>query len=692
MMKIACVSVVMIALLVNVSPGRGEDIPSQPLKLNEIVLVGRSLGDSVQTVEVDEAAVKPTTLTEALEGQFFVEMQKAGEYSSEPYIRGRGIKGVPIFLEGMRLNAGHPDSTNLFNMIDVETVEVYRGPSAASLGMGAMSGAVVVKFREPEFASTGSPEFAGTLDARTSLFSTSGYSAILAARACNDLFNLSLSAGFDDYRNYDDGDGDEVRHSMYEASHYNAALSVKVSGDSYLYVRYMKDRADAEDPFSRYQGNGAWFYTDRPDDEGDTLFVGYKDAQLGGLDDVHLQVFGSNLHYDMNLKKEAPIDHVRELFRDTKTRGGQLSASKELGDHLLSLSAGYAQMKLTNGVRLYDASTGSWSPWVSAFGITDGKIGSYKLNLGDDLVYGKAFFNLSVGYELVRRKVHSNINSTALASLVPAELLAEVQPEDTNAWDHLVSVSATAGYEFSPAFVPYVKVSNAGRTPYFNEAYSNNPANGSLVPNQDLDNESVWGVDVGVDGSFRRLYYSGTFYYQEYDDYIELVQTGYQTTGGLPIKQYVNLDEATVYGVETLVGFALGHERFIEAAYLHTYGKNAMNDQPLAFIAPQKVTFTLAQRREKGLRWELEVELVDEQDRVSEVNGEVETPGYAVANIAVSYVFERLGWLKNPVLAFALNNIFDRDYRRHLDTVTSTAWYLPDEPGINGILSLHVEF
>ena len=40
-------------------------------------------------------------------------------------------------------------------------------------------------------------------------------------------------------------------------------------------------------------------------------------------------------------------------------------------------------------------------------------------------------------------------------------------------------------------------------------------------------------------------------------------------------------------------------------------GKNKDDNQPLAYITPQKLTLSLAQKRKKGLNWKLEEELVD---------------------------------------------------------------------------------
>ena len=151
-------------------------------------------------------------------------------------------------------------------------------------------------------------------------------------------------------------------------------------------------------------------------------------------------------------------------------------------------------MDIRNGVRNYNPTTKTWGNWMSAFGITGGGIETYNLSLADDIHYDKLFFNLAAGYEYVKRDVTSNVNTNNFNSLIPSALLSEVVKQNTNEKDNLLSLSATVGYEIDKAFIPYLKLSNATRTPYFNEQYGNNPSNGSQIPNQDLDNEKVYGL------------------------------------------------------------------------------------------------------------------------------------------------------------------------------------------------------
>lgn len=651
-----------------------------------------SLADDKLEVATGEQPIKPDSFNDALKDVFFVEFQKSSRYNSEPYIRGRGTKGVPVYLEGMRLNAGHSDSTNLINLVDIDKMDVYRGANGATLGMGAMSGAVVASFKDPVFNSTDAFAASGFVNGSVSFLSEEGVSSSMGASVYNDRLNVSLSGGFSDFQNYESGSGDEVLHSGYDTTGVNGSVAVKTSDDSYVYARYLRSDVDSEDPFSRYRNGTIWMYTDRPNDEGEYYFFGYRDASLAGLSDVDVQLYGNELHYDFNMKKEATPAEFRELYRDSDTWGGKVSAKKRLDEHLLSWTAEYYKMELTNGLRTYGAS--GWGPWTNAFGITGGDITSASLRMADDITVGKAFFRIAGAYEHVERSVNSNVNTSAFSALVPAALLDQVRQVDTDEDDNLFAFDLTAGYRLCEAFVPYVKVSNATRTPYFNEAYGNNPGNGSQIPNQTLDNETVWGVDIGFDGKHGALYYSTALYYQKYEDYIELADTGYRTTNsaGLPIKQFINLDDAYIYGAEAMVGYKLAGDRFVEASYVYTRGENETYDQPLAYIAPQKLTLRIGQRRELGLSWAVEEVLVDDQDRISAINGEVPTAGYALTNLSLSYAFGPWSWTRKTVVAFELNNLFDQEYREHLDAVSTTAWYLPDEPGINGRLALRIEF
>ena len=672
---------------------------AQEISIENIDISGQkvlesNLSDSKKTIEIEDI-VQPTTVSDALKNEFYVDFKKSSEYASEPYIRGRGNKGVPVYLEGMRLNAGHDDSTNLFSLSDAVELEVYRGANAATLGMGAMSGAVVVKYKDPQFNNSSDFKFSGFANYKNSFLSKDGNSAGLGISTYNDLINISLSGGISDYNNYEDGDNNEILHSEYESDNYNGDISFNTGDDSFVYLRYMKSTSDSEDPYTRFYNAaaGVWTYTDRPNDEAKNYFLGFKKGKFGWFENFHLQGFKNDLHYDYNMKREAVVSEQQELFRDSETKGFKVSADKTIDKHLMSFNVTHSDMDISNGVRTYNYATSTWNAWSAAPGIKGGEIKSDLLSLADKIQYDNWSFDLATSYERVERTVDSNVKTTALASKIPVTLLNQVVQYDTNEKDNLLSFNIGAAYKVSSAFNPYVKFSNATRTPYFNEQYGNNPNTGSQIPNQDLDNEKVWGIDLGFDGEVGKFYYTNAFYYQQYKDYIELVNTGYKTLGtNLPIKQFVNLDKAVVYGAELLLGYEFDNNIVAEAAYTYTRGENKDDNQPLAYITPQKLKLSLSQQNKKGFSWRIEQELVDKQDRVSSVNGELETAGYGLTNTTISYGFGTINVFKDVTLSLEMNNIFDKTYREHLSKVSSTTYYLPNESGINGTIAIQVKF
>ncbi len=670
-----------------------QEVKVADIDIHDKSILEQTLSNTKTTINVEDD-IQASSINETLKKQFYVEFKKSSEYSSEPYIRGRGNKGVPVFLEGMRINAGHDDSTNIFGLSDIAQIDVYRGANGAKLGMGATSGAVVVKFKDPVFNDNSEFKISGFANAKSSFLSKDGYSSSLGTNLYNDLISLSLSGGLSDYNNYENGANEEVLHSEYDTKNYNGMLAVKTSSDSYFYGRYMKDEADSSDPYSRWLNplNNTWTYFDRPNDESKTYFIGFKKEKIGEFKNLDIQYFNNDSHYDYNVKKEATNPNQQELFRDSQTKGLKISVNKTLDKHNLEFSTKYSKMDISNGVRQY--LNGSWTPWQNAFGIKQGEIESYMLGVSDDIYLDKAFFNLALGYEHIKRDVKSNINTAKYTNdgLIPDELMGEIIKDDTNEKDNLLSISATAGYEFSPAFIPYIKLSNATRTPYFNEQYANNPSNGSQIPNQDLENEKVYGIDFGIDGQISKLNYSTAVYYQKYKDYIELVNTGYTTTTNLPIKQYINLDDAQIYGLEALLGFNLTQTIYAQASYTYTRGENKEHNQPLAYITPQKLTLSISEIKPKGLNWSIEQEFVSKQDRISSINGEKQTSGYGLTNTSIAYKFGNFSVFKSVSLSFELNNIFDKNYKEHLSKASSTAYYIPNEAGINGSLALNLKF
>ncbi|MFV0481831.1 MAG: TonB-dependent receptor, partial [Campylobacteraceae bacterium] len=270
---------------------------------------------------VDSYTTTPQTIIDSLKKDFFVDFRKSGAYASEPYMRGRGEKGVAAFIEGMRINGSHSDSVNLFGMSEVEEVDVYRGANGALFGNGAATGAVVLKLKDPKFSTTSDVKVSSFVDSKFSFLRESGYSGSVGTSVYNDLLSLSLSGSLNDYSDFKDGNGDKVLNSKYRSKHYAVSLGVKTSEDSFVYAKYLKDEADSQDPFSRFRNNNVWMYTARPNDEAKMYFLGFKKENIGIFKDLHVQLYKNELHYDVQQKRDAATPNQQQLFRDSDLKG-----------------------------------------------------------------------------------------------------------------------------------------------------------------------------------------------------------------------------------------------------------------------------------------------------------------------------------------------------------------------------------
>ena len=178
-----------------------------------------------------------------------------------------------------------------------------------------------------------------------------------------------------------------------------------------------------------------------------------------------------------------------------------------------------------------------------------------------------------------------------------------------------------------------------------------------------------------------------------------------QSTGVLGVKQFQNIDKATMYGFEFLW---ISPTRFdwgvnLSAAYTaginpeaikyiyengETIGQETVKNDPLPEIPPFEANLRFDYKLMGGrLIPQLHIRLVAEQSRISEAYDERTTPGFFTAGFNVNYRF-------NEIISMAggVNNIFDEAYYEHLNRRIIGSKAALYEPGrsfyLNVILNL----
>lgn len=253
-------------------------------------------------------------------------------------------------------------------------------------------------------------------------------------------------------------------------------------------------------------------------------------------------------------------------------------------------------------------------------------------------------------------------------------------------WDHLVQnaagqpeategkVSPKIGGVIKATDFLYVEANYAEgfRSPNFGELFiSGTHFPGAVfVPNPSLKPETSKNIDAGVRIKRDRLLFQRdrfllreAYFHNALDNFIDFAVQFNPRTRQLEFRP-INVQEARIEGFEAemLWAFYTGFEFF--ANYTDVTGDNKTNGQPLASIPPRKgvigLSYTFAP-------WYLtlggRVQMVGDQDRVP--TGMARTPGYTVYDLFTNWR-PRRGPLQGLRVDFGIDNVTDKEYRRHL--------------------------
>jgi iron complex outermembrane receptor protein len=212
------------------------------------------------------------------------------------------------------------------------------------------------------------------------------------------------------------------------------------------------------------------------------------------------------------------------------------------------------------------------------------------------------------------------------------------------------------------------------RSPYYIERYQWIPlevtaglADGNnYVGNVGLDPEVSHEVTGGFTWNGWRLYVAPRGFYRRVDDYIQGTPSTdpdvilVSTANGDPTPlEFTNVD-AELYGADADAGIDLPGPLQIDGTLSYVRGKRRDGGDNLYRIAPLRGRATLSWQAQS---WFAAVEgiFADEQDEVSEENGETETGGWAIMNLYA-------GWQPGGGLRLmaGIDNVTDERYRDHL--------------------------
>ncbi len=288
-------------------------------------------------------------------------------------------------------------------------------------------------------------------------------------------------------------------------------------------------------------------------------------------------------------------------------------------------------------------------------------------------------WQLEAGVRYNRVEMDSDEVAASMAMMNPAvrTLQDDFNNADRSTTDNNVDWVLRANWSPASAWTYTAAIARKTRSAVYQEKYlwlplqsSGGLADGkNYIGDINLDPEVAHEIELGFDWAGRSAMATPRVFYRKVDDYIQGVPStnmaanmvSQMMSGSLPL-QWANV-EATIYGFDMEWGVALGQQWSLYGIVNYIRGERDDIDDDLYRIAPPNTTLGL---RYQAQRWTASLETVAyrRQDKVSETNGEAETPGYAVVNFGSQFTL-----VDDLTLSFGIDNLLDRRYSDHLNGI-----------------------
>ncbi|WP_319413154.1 TonB-dependent receptor domain-containing protein [uncultured Cohaesibacter sp.] len=558
------------------------------------------------------------------------------------------IDGVNKFYEQYRMGSYFLDPELL------KSVEVLRGPASSTLyGSGALGGVVSMTTKDAsDFLKEGQ-----TWAAKAKLSGSSNNEGLTTsgtyATRIGEAFEVLASGSWRRTSDYEDGDGNEIDGTG------NAALSGLVNAkyrfgadlEQYIRLSGMQFYSDGDN--QRYIQTGAsgydWGNLDRT--VSDTTFSMEYGNPFSGNKWLDMKV---NLGFSDTTVEQENYDSIYASSFGNESEYGYRTYSAKV-ENTADLSSGdFFQNYLTVGSEYsYQERTASlvYSGASSSIGYhpegTQQKVSGFAQS---EMVFGDRLTVIpGVRYDYFMNEPGSDVDGT-----------------DEN--QGAVSPKLAAMFSVTDYFSLFGSVAYTERAATLDELYSSSAASrrGSVtIPARtaslDLDPEKSTNFEGGFALNFDdllgadRLTAKVTAFQNNVRDLIE------ENTSGPTY--YHNVSKAKIYGVELEANY-VSDLFFARAAYSATRGKNETTSEALDTVAADtlstSVGFVLPQHDLK-LSWDSV--FAADQEKVS--SSGARTGGYGVHGISASWTPDE-GTFAGIETRFAVENVFDRDYREHL--------------------------
>lgn len=584
-------------------------------------------------------------------------------WGADVNIRGMGRNRLIILIDGCRVNTATDINAQLglIDPMEVERVEVLKGPISSLYGSGSIGGVINIITRKAEFTET--PQWHGVVSA-AGASNPSGYGAYGNISHADPDQWVYASAGRRDRSSYRDGSGDRVHNSRFDDFQGKMQLSKRWNGSN-----------RSEFQVQRYQAH-------------EVGIPGSGTAPLPVNSDVtypDIRRTLINFRHDIDFEAmRLTSSQLNAYFHriDRKVRidgftGGPLAEIKPEAIHDTMGATWQNRMEAGRHDLMVGLDVWNWAyEGTRTRRFTDGKVildmplaDSSQLSAGvfaeDDWM-----FTDRVTVNTGLRIDHISADSEDLYKSVepPGPLILAGERQTDMSWN----AHAGLTWRFFPDWSLTMITASSYRAPDLLDRFKYiyfAPGN-ELYGNPELDPERSLFLETGIHYRRQSLGVSVGGFLNEIKDLI----ADPSPSGG--IRQLENIDKARIYGFEADFRWFFSPDWSIYGNLACARGRDTGKNEDLAFVPPLNGL--------TGIRWDdtrrfwssIEVEWAAKQDRTPA--GIDSADAWAAINMALGYRFST-GDTRHEVVLRA-DNLIDADYRNYLST---SRGFILEEPGIN---------
>ena len=636
------------------------------------------------------------TSAEALREEAGVFIQKTNHGGGSAIIRGLSSNQILILVDGIRLNnstyrlGNHQYLTTVDHHI-VRQIEVVRGPTSVLYGSDALGGTINLITQKPYLKNNNFNlnyrilgRYASADNEKTirSEFSIHNHKiALQTGFSIKDYEDLRRGKN-SDYPQLEKSTNDQKQSpSGFKAYDFDSKLVYSPTAFQTLILAYQMSKQKNVPRYDKYENNNyfRWFY--QPQNR-DLVYLLYENS---------LQTkFVTSCRAALSFHRQQEGRQIQQKVASLLTK--EIDDVRTLG-LTLQFNSLYKQHLLTYGAELY------FDKVYSKRFFIDSETNTTAQDLRGRYPNGAEYS--SIGFFL-QDEIHFSQRLTMTAGLrfsyfftefkLPLDSTAVFNLENVN--QNFQSVTGSVGgiFKLSDQIFLNLNAGQAFRAPNLSDISKLGESKGNTyeVPNTNLEPEKMISFDVGFKLNFDRLTANASAYHVKICDLLSSADVVYYGASILEIdgtvykiKQKNNIGNAYIQGFEAALNFNLYKHLSLFSNITATYGHNTTSDEPAGGIPP---TFGLL-----GLFWQTETYFIEtnlrfatKQNRLSADDMDDPriplggTPGWQTYNLRAG-----INILKFYSLQFAVENIFDYNYREHGSGING--------PGRNFIVSLELK-